>query len=152
MHHGRQKSRSAVSVDLTTEKLFSNSQSARLSYFHGDDRKWDDWSADHQQAAVDYLAQMTAAAQHAGKRLIVLIVPDKSSTYAPWVIKGQLPPRPQPDLFQVLAERLGAQSNYLPAFQHQAGNSIDFFRPDDTHLGLDGFRFLAHEIQKRIQP
>lgn len=112
-HHGRQKSRSAINVDLSTDTLFSHTRPARLSYYHRDDEKWRNWSPAHQQQAVDYLARMTALAAGANKRLLVLVIPDKSSTYAPWILPGQIPARPQPDLFKVLADTLGPDSNYV---------------------------------------
>lgn len=151
-HSGRKESRSAVSVDLTTDGLFSNQRSKRLSYFQGDDRKWQDWSIDRQQAALTYLTQMQAMAKQEDKQLIIAVIPDKSTTYAPWIKTGQLPATPQADLFQALAATLGGNSNYLPAFRQAAHELKDFYRPDDTHLSLDGYRLLAREVSKRIYP
>lgn len=143
---------SAISVDLTTDRLFSNNRNRRLSYFEGDDRKWSDWSLARQQAALAYLAQLQALAIQQHKQLVVLIIPDKSTTYAPWVQAGQLPERPQHDLFPSLAGTLGESSNYLPAFRQRADQQADLYRPDDTHLSLDGYRFLARVVASRIRP
>ncbi|MDI1302402.1 MAG: hypothetical protein PSX71_10885 [bacterium] len=150
--HGKTGSDAAISVDLTTDRLFSNVRNRRLSYFEGDDAKWSEWSPARQQAALAYLAQIQALARQKHKQLLVLIIPDKSTTYAPWVQAGQLPARPQPDLFLSLAGILGESSNYLPAFRQGALQQVDFYRPDDTHLSLDGYRFLAREISQRIHP
>lgn len=148
---GRVESRTAVAVDLTTDRLFSNLRSKRLSYFQGDDRKWQDWTAERQQAAVNYLVQMQALAAQQHKQLYVVIIPDKSTVYEPWIKPQQLPARPQPDLFPVLAGALGNDSNYLPALRHGADTMPDLYRPDDTHLSLDGYRLIAREIARRAK-
>lgn len=148
---GRVESRTAVAVDLTTDRLFSSLRRSRLSYFQGDDRKWQGWTAGRQQAAVNYLVQMQALAAQQHKQLFVVIIPDKSTVYEPWVKPQQLPARPQPDLFPMLANALGNDSNYLPALRLGADTMVDLYRPDDTHLSLDGYRLLAREIATRTR-
>lgn len=147
---GRKQSRMAVTVDLTTDSLFSNRLPSRLTYFSGDDEKWRDWSADQLQMTLNYLSTMRAFAAQHGKQLWFVVIPDKNTTYASWIAAGQLPDPPSPALFPALTNILGADSNYLPAFREAAGNIVDFYRPDDSHLSLDGYRFLAAEIQQRL--
>ncbi|MDP2229192.1 MAG: hypothetical protein Q8J78_17140 [Moraxellaceae bacterium] len=146
---GRQQRRSAVTVDLTDSARFSNRRAARLAYFHGDERQWEDWTAARQSAAVRYFEQLRTLAAAHGKQLHIVIVPNKSTSYAPWVKPGQRTDHRQPELFTELEAVLGRDSNYLPAFRHAAGQQIDFYRPDDTHLSLDGYRGLAELVARR---
>lgn len=95
---------------------------------------------------------MQQRAKLRGIQLILVTVPDKSTVYSPWIRAGQWHAQPDDELFRLLEENLGASQNILPAFRLAAERITDFYRPDDTHLSLNGFRFLGAQIAQLVKP
>lgn len=147
---GKYASRSAITVDLTTTTLFSNQRSNRLTYFHGDEKKSATWTPIRLTQAMAKLKNLQLLATQEKKQLLIIIIPDKATTYRPWIKNDQVASPLSPDLFLTLESTLGKSSNYLPAFRKAAATTIDFYNPDNTHLSLDGYRFLAKEVAKRL--
>lgn len=146
---GRLKSKSAITVDLTQDKLFSNRLSLRLAYLDDDEDKWKGVDSMMIKKAMTNAKTIIEMANAHHKKLFFVVIPDKSTTYQPWVVKGQMPLPPY-QLFKELENTLGSQQNFLPVFRHSAKNTTDFFSPDDTHLSLSGYRILADEIASRF--
>jgi lysophospholipase L1-like esterase len=67
------------------------------------------------------------------------------------VAQGQMPLRNPYDVLPALAKTLYPDSNYLSDFQKGATSVLDFYLPNDTHLSLNGYRFFAKAVEKRIR-
>lgn len=147
---GRHASQSAITVDLTTTALFSNRRSNRLTYFNGDEKKSETWTPARLTLAMTRLKALHTIAAQENKKLLIVVIPDKATTYRPWIVQGQAASPLSPDLFSTLESTLGKDNNFLPAFHDAATTTIDFYNPDNTHISLDGYRFLAKEVAKRL--
>lgn len=150
MGSGRYDLRKAVLVDLNRPGLFSNRLARRLVYLKADEVAPGAWS----RAAVSDALRRFAAYRREGAAngldLRLLVIPDKSTVYAPWVVPGQLPDMPEMALFPLLAETLGPDADLLPDFRAAAASRPDFYNPDNTHLSLDGYRHLANVLAAQL--
>lgn len=131
------------------KRLFSHLQSSRLLYYLGDDFKRQ-WQPAQLQQAAARAAAWQAKVQAAGKRFTLLVVPDKSTVYRPWMhASSQIPEAPILQAF----ESAGVNIVYpLQAMRSAAAKAPDFYWPDDTHLSPKGFAWLGrhlHEVQAR---
>lgn len=147
---GRFELRKAVVVDLDRADLFSSRLSSRLLYLRHDELPAERWSEEMVKAALMRFKGLQDQAKANGMRLLLVTVPDKSTVYSPWVSEGQWPQQPDGNLFKLIEQSLGAPQNLLPDFQLAAEQIIDFYRPDDTHLSLNGFRFLGERIAQLV--
>lgn len=142
-----------IAVDLTRKDLFSSVQSDKLLYFvNDDDGRMIDWSAARTREAMGNLQRYQTMAQEKGVQLIVFVIPDKSTVYAPWVENGQIPMPDGYNLFESLEGTLGSDANYLPIFRERALQQVDFFLPNDSHTSIAGFQFIGDLMTKRIAP
>lgn len=150
LHAGRYDLRKAVLVDLTRPGLFSNALAQRMVYLKADEVTADAWSSEAVASALARFAVYKREAAAVGLDLRLLVVPDKSTVYAPWVAPGQLPPMPESQLFPMLAHVLGPDADLLPEFRAAAAQRPDFYNPDNTHLSLQGYRHLADMLIRRL--
>lgn len=140
-----------VKADLTRSDLFSNRLSESFLYYGGDDQKAITWSAARADRAIASLKHYQYLAKKNGIELIVLVIPDKSSVYSEWIAAGQMKQIPKYDLYERLTVAFGIHSNILANFKQQAANTLDFYSPNDTHLSLNGFRYLSELLEAQIQ-
>lgn len=143
---GRFVLRKAVVVDLVRDDLFSNHLSSRLLYLRDDEQPSGSWNADQVRAGLERFANYQCHAAKKGLALYLVVIPDKSTVYAPWIANDQRPEMPELGLYPLLGDVLGEQANLLPAFRRGAEAQVDFFNPNDTHLSLSGYRLLANEL------
>lgn len=125
--------------------LFSHAQSSRLLYYLGDDFKRQ-WTPAQLQKAAAQAAEWQAKVQAAGKRFTLLVVPDKSTVYRPWMHgPSQIPEAPILPAF----ESAGVHIVYpLQAMRLAATQAPDFYWPDDTHLSPRGFAWLGRHLHE----
>lgn len=147
---GRFMLRKAVMVDLDRSDLFSSRLSDRLLYLRQDELPTDLWNAADVSAALAKFQKLQRQAKAKGMTLLLVTVPDKSTVYSPWVKAGQWSAQPDESLFSSLEKSIGTTSNLLPDFRVAATQIKDFYRPDDTHLSLEGFRFLGERISRLV--
>ena len=76
----------AVNVQLSTDKLFSNRKANRLLYYAEDELKMN-WSEKDKAAAVENLKYIQDDLAKKGMRLVVIVVPDKSSAYRKYFVR-----------------------------------------------------------------
>lgn len=146
---GRVSSGDVVNVPLATAKLFSNRQANRLLYYAEDENK-KAWTPKDIDFAVGNLKLIQDRLLRDELRLVVAVVPDKSTTYRPYLL-SEAEKNGYPDIFAAI-EAAGIESvDLLTGFRRKVGVSVDFYLPDDTHLGSSGYRVMATEIAERLK-
>ena len=140
-----------IKTDLIRSDLFSSRLSDSFLYYGGDDQKAATWSTTRVNHAIASLKRYQDLAKKNGIELIILVIPDKSSVYSEWIPPGQIHQIPKYDLYERLIKAFGSQSNTLADFKQQAANTLDFYLPNDTHLSLNGFRYLSELLEAQIQ-
>jgi hypothetical protein len=141
---GSMVSGEVINVPLSTDKLFSNRKASRLLYFAEDELK-KSWSDKDQAAAVDNLKRIQYEFAKKGLRLLVIVVPDKSSVYRPYLSK-EASKVGYPDVSEQLKTAGVNSVNLLSYFQHAAGETIDLYLPNDTHLSTQGYKLMASKV------
>jgi len=138
-----------VPLGLDRSDLFSSRDPATLLVYADDGRKarWgsDDWAAI--RCGVIALRQRIEA-NHV-TRFALLIAPDKSWAYAPYVGLGawDVDPMERLDLeHAVIAPRVD-----LALRAAIAGGTRDVYLPDDTHWGTTGARIAAATVARAMQ-
>ena len=136
---------------LTRDTLFSHRRAAELLYYADDENyKQRYWKADAVTHTLNFLSNWQQRAAARGIQLTVLVIPDKHSVYQPWIV-GQSTVIPAGyDLYPRLTSTLGETADWLTPFKKAAGTITDFYWPNDTHLSLDGYRYLARELASRL--
>ncbi|QDL55233.1 alginate O-acetyltransferase AlgX-related protein [Rhodoferax aquaticus] len=141
---GSMVSGEVINVPLSTDKLFSNRKANRLLYFADDELKRS-WSDKDQAAAVANLNRFQDNLAKKGLRLVVIVVPDKSSVYRPY-LSNEASKVGYPDVFEQLKTAGVTNVNLLSYFQHAAGETVDLYLPNDTHLSTQGYRLMASKV------
>lgn len=137
-----------INVPLVTDKLFSNHKADRLLYFAEDELKIS-WSEKDQAAAVVNLKHIQDDLAKKGLRLVVIVVPDKSSAYRPY-LANEVSKSGYPDIFEQLKVVGVSNVNLLRFFQQAAGETVDLYLPNDTHLSTQGYKLMASKIAEHI--
>lgn len=133
-----------INVPLSSDKLFSNRRSSRLLYYAADDLKIG-WSEKDMMAAVKNLKLVQDRLAEKGLRLVVVVVPDKSTTYRPYFADEESR-NSYPDIFGQLTAAGVRNVSILEQFRHAAGEVVDLYLPNDTHLSTQGYELLASRI------
>ncbi len=138
-----------VNAPLTDRTLFTHARSDRLLYYRADDNKsqWTDAQIGRAIARLRAIQQQLA--RH-GQRLVVVVVPDKSSVYADHVA-GPLRPAGSRGLPARLAQAGVAAIDLLPAMTTSIRSVPDLYMPNDTHLSAAGFRLLGEQVSAWLQ-
>jgi len=144
---GRINSGEVVSVPLAKSNLFSNARANRLLYYAEDDNK-KSWTQQDITAAIENLKKIQN--RLAKFRLVVVVVPDKSTIYRPYILD-----RPDqighPDVFSALAASGIDSIDLRELFLEKVTSNIDLYLPNDTHLGPSGYRLMGSAIAERLQ-
>lgn len=133
-----------INVPLVTDKLFSNHKADRLLYFAEDELKIS-WSEKDQAAAMLNLKRIQDDLAKKGLRLVVIIVPDKSSSYRPY-LANDTSKFVYPDIFEQLKVAGVSNVNLLQFFQESVGETVDLYLPNDTHLSTHGYELMASKV------
>ena len=141
---GSMVSGQVINVPLSTDKLFSNRKANRLLYFAEDELKRS-WSDKDQTAAVANLKRIQDNLAKKGLRLVVIVVPDKSSVYRPY-LANDASKVGYPDVSEQLKTAGVNNVNLLSYFQHAAGETVDLYLPNDTHLSTQGYKLMASRV------
>lgn len=146
---GPMASGEVINVPLSTGKLFSNRKADRLLYFAEDELKTS-WSEKDQAAAVGNLKRIQDDLAKKGLRLVVIMVPDKSSAYRPY-LANEASKVGYPDVSEQLKTAGVNNVNLLSYFQHAAGETVDLYLPNDTHLSTQGYKLMATKVAEHIR-
>jgi hypothetical protein len=144
MKVGRVTSGETVNVPLVTNTLFSNRRSDRLLYYSDDDLKLG-WSESDIAAAIKNLKRIQADLEARGFRLVVIVVPDKSSVYRPFMA-DKADNRGFPDIFRQLQVARVNNVDLLGFFREEASETVDLYLPNDTHLSTQGYKLMAAKV------
>lgn len=137
-----------VNMPLTTSALFSNHISDRLLYFTEDDLKMN-WSDKEIALSVASVKSIQDDLEEKMIRLVVVIVPDKSTTYRNFFANEERSTI-APNIFEQLKLAGVNNVNLKGAFQQKAGEVVDFYLPNDTHLSNQGYKLMAMEIAEYL--
>lgn len=133
-----------INALLSTDKLFSNRKADRLLYFAEDELKMS-WSEKDQAVAVGNLKRIQDDLAKKGLRLVVIVVPDKSSAYRPY-LANEASKSGYPDIFEQLKVAGVNNVNLLSFFQQSVGETVDLYLPNDTHLSTQGYKIMASKV------
>ncbi|MEB3222618.1 MAG: hypothetical protein VKS61_11120 [Candidatus Sericytochromatia bacterium] len=135
-------------LPLTREDLFSCAARGRLLYLRDDDRKAT-WSERDLLRVEATLGAIDRAARRCGARLLVVAVPDKSTTYGPWLASAGPPSR-----YEALQRRWTARGlstvDLLTPLREALPGTPDLYLPNDTHLGPVGYRRMAAAVARAL--
>jgi hypothetical protein len=147
---GRLLSGNTVSVALDTDRLFSNRHSERLLYLLDDEGKWVAEAQDVASAAR-VLRQWNAVLAAHGRKMLFVLVPDKSTVYRRYFRANQEGERHYSDLRTVLDDQELWSVDLFQEFALAAATEVDFYLPNDTHLSTRGYRTMSNAISQRIR-
>ena len=134
-----------LNAPLERAAPFSNPRNDRLLYYLGDDFKRA-WSPEQLERAAAQAAALQARVEAAGKRFTLLVVPDKSSVYRPWLRPADRIPSPP---IEAVFRAAGVSIDHpLAAMTDAAAATVDFYLPDDTHLSPAGFAWLGRHMAR----
>jgi hypothetical protein len=147
---GRLLSKNTVSVALDTDRLFSNHHSERLLYIRDDEIKW---GAEPQDvvSAARVLRQWNAVLAAHGRKMLFVLVPDKSTVYRQYFRANQEGETRYSDLRGVLDDQELWSVDLFQEFASAAATEVDFYLPNDTHLSTRGYRTMSNAISRRIK-
>lgn len=138
------RSGDTMNSPLLKAGLFSSRRSERLLYFFGDAAK-SQWSRAELAHAAGAAERVQERLRAAGIGFLLLVIPDKSSVYRPWLPEAA---RAGDDtsLLEVFNAAGVSVEFPLQQMRGEAAQVLDFYLPDDTHLSPVGFRWLGRHI------
>lgn len=126
---------------------FSNHRPDRMLYFSQDEEKFE-WKHDDLARAIANILFIQKAAREHGKQFVLMIVPDKLTTYQKCL--------PNPDFGagngkDITASFIAAgvhTPDLLSVFRENADKTIDLYLPNDTHLGVAGYLLMGEKLSQ----
>jgi hypothetical protein len=146
---GRLSTSGVINAPLTTGKLFSNHKSNRLLYYEEDESKLS-WSEKDITAAVANLKRIQNDLAEKKLRLLLVVVPDKSSVYRQYLIDKESK-NEYPNIFEQLKVTGVNDANLLGFFQQAVRETVDLYLPNDTHLSGQGYKLMATKVAAAIE-
>lgn len=145
--NGRLYSGDVVNIPLSKSEFFSNHLPNRLLYYAEDDNK-KKWS---QKDIDESVATLKRIQRRLGKLpFMVVVVPDKSTTYLPYTLGVQGKPV-YPDILRAMRAAGIDTVDLLSLLQKKLSGNVDTYLPNDTHLGPSGYRLVGSAIAENIQ-
>jgi len=136
-----------VNVALKRSDRFTDRRADRLLY-HADDEAKNDWTPTQLANALAGLGAEKAAFAASGQKFSMLVMPDKSSVYRDEIVAPRI--RLSNATRELHAAGLFGMDT-MACFRTLAAAQPDFYLPDDTHLGPDGFRRVAASLAQGQQ-
>jgi len=132
-------------VPLSRDDLFSNRRSNRLLYFKGDEVKLE-WQQAQLSIAAKNLRMLQDASDALGVKVLVAIIPDKSTAYRPYMVADPFGRFALDVWFEL--DRAGVrQLNVKSRISKYVGGIPDLYLPNDTHFGEGGYRLFAEQVR-----
>lgn len=146
---GRTSSGEVINVPLSNAELFSNRQPNRLLYYAEDDNK-KSWSPKDIHAAIENLTLIQSRLSKNNLRLVVALVPDKSTVYRPYMLV-EADKIGYPDIFSTIVSAGINSVDLLGLFQQKVASNVDLYLPNDTHLSASGYQLMGSAIADRVK-
>ncbi|HEY8025697.1 MAG TPA: hypothetical protein VIF60_14095 [Burkholderiaceae bacterium] len=137
-----------INVPLTTAKLFSNLESGRILFYRNDELK-NGWTEEHLQATARNLKSLQDRFEKAGMHFLIVVIPDKSTVYGPYFAAAQ-PENKYAQEMKAFAAQAVNTIDLLTPFQAQLPGFVDLYSPNDSHLSVEGYRFLGEIIERQL--
>lgn len=126
--------------------LFSNRRADRILYYPEDELKLK-WKQEEIESAITNALHLKDLAESRGKKLILLVVPDKLSVYQECLAEN--PHRNQLKQIDITRSLIAAgvsTPDLLTPFQDAASKVADLYFPNDTHLSPRGNILMADQL------
>lgn len=153
--HTKGTFRSAIVINTPLKPgcaAFSSRRADRLLYYAPDNRKLH-WTAQQIDAAAANIRKIQDEFAAHGKRLIFVLVPDKSSAYRDCLADDpDNATRKRINPTQALLAAGVRTPDLMHAFQQNANRIDDLYLPDDTHLSPAGYILMARQIAPLLPP
>lgn len=133
---------------LVTSNLFSNARSDHLLFYKRDLEK-SEWTQEKLSTAAKHLKLLSDRLAHEGVSLVIAPVPDKSTVYYEH-LKQPVFSKPIPDPWATFKNEGLNTLNLKDAFVRHALQVKDLYLPDDTHLGMQGYKIFSEMIQQTL--
>jgi len=151
-HQGAISSTQTSIVPLDREDLFSNKESGKLLFINEDLVKGE-WRPEQIDHCIRSISKLSKLEQELDIAIVLAVVPDKTTTYSGF-IKNQVVPRAPSDIWSALNAAGVSSVDLNGLFRMKVGGSVDFYLPDDTHLGSRGYiamgETIAQDIARRL--
>jgi hypothetical protein len=137
----------AYLTPLIRSDLFSNRRSDLLLYYREDFLK-EQWTPEEVRRAAGNAKRLEELASGLGLKLVVAVVPDKSTLYREFAAPGQFPKSPVDPW-----DELSAQGVTQVRLRDRLRESLetDTYFPDDTHLSPRGYIVMGKAIAERLR-
>jgi hypothetical protein len=142
------RSSDTIIEPLDRTNLFSNRRSDLLLFYKGDVNQNLAAQTTMQKALASILS-MQEAASKANVRLIINVVPDKSSIYSRY-FKQENKNAAMPNAQQAMAERGIPSIDLFTPFNANVEKIIDLYLPNDTHLSTRGYILMGETVAKAL--
>ncbi len=133
---------------LTRTDLFSNKASAAILFLDEDLVK-NQWRQDQVERWLASMKLLQEQGRALGIRVVLVIVPDKTTTYSPYfkepILAGQ-----RFDIWTALEDAKLDAVSLRRTFREAAADSVDFYLPDDSHLGAQGYILMGEAVARYI--
>lgn len=140
---------SAYVAPLTRSDMFSSRRSDLIVVYE-DDLLKQQWQASEVRRAAQRVRELQAMALARGMHLIPMVVPDKSTVYAPYLKQPLLPGTP-PDVWGAMSTQHVVQIDVRPAFSLALNHHVDLYLPNDTHVGVLGYTLLGDAVAQSVR-
>lgn len=145
------KKQLATVLDLTTPDLFSNQLSDKLLVINSDLLllpPFDDTAMHTIQCSINTIAN---ALTEIGIPFTVVLVPDKTTAYQPYLTQENIRNKTAV-ISRITAPQAPFVIDMLPSIRAAlAQGAVDFYLPNDTHWGYQGFQLAASLIDAQLQ-
>ena len=138
----------AFITPLNRNDLFSNRKPNLLIYYKDDDAK-KNWTANGIHKAVRNIKHIESLARGKGITFIMVVVPDKLTTYYKYIINPPFHQYP-PDVWKELDEQEITQANLRDPMILASSTTQDLYLPNNTHIGTKGYTLMGNIILKRL--
>jgi hypothetical protein len=147
---GTMKHGAAINSPIRTNcAKFSSRQSNRLLHFSRDAKKHS-WTTQDIAGAIANVRRLQDDLERVGKRLILVVAPDKSSVYQECLLERDSAERPNITRQLILA-KIDAP-DLLMSLKKNINTVVDLYHPNNTHWSARGYILVASLIEAHIRP
>jgi len=150
LHDGLYISGQAAMAPLIRNDLFSNQKSNSILFLREDLKRYQ-WTQAQLDLATKNVVKFVAVSNRVGLEPLMVVVPNKLTTYLPSVAQGVIEGDGQ-NIWIALDGSKVPSINLQPLFREKAQTGVDFYLPNDTHLSTDGYIFLGTLVGKVLKP
>ena len=148
-YENTRRSGDAFISPLSRNDLFSNKESGLIAYYKDDVSK-QNWRSEDVSKAIANLKKLSVSAADQGVQIIIGVVPDKSTVYSPF-FREALFDANAINVWQEMANNGVPSVDLKQSFMSEAASNVDFYLPNNTHLGNYGYKRMGELISAYIQ-